>query len=181
MKHLQGNVKSIPVTEVKEGMQVLYDGRTCKVTSINHGTKDKPNYTPIILDGNFGITMDRLKTLVVEYLDDKYIAGTLFSSKMSQLPLKYSQWQSTIDAGEVDTDKIVEFEIIIQTSNGRGPLLDIAKIIPQKKRMYSEEEVKSLANKAYKYGFQGGVYENTDSWKKQHGVDSFDKWFELNK
>jgi hypothetical protein len=110
MKNI-GKVISIPVKGVTEGMQIIDEvGIIRKVITKAPGyveTRDiKGEYF------NRVIVSTILKTLVVEYDDTHYSHyETHQNSIIKQLPLKYSQWQSAIDNSEVDTDKIVEFEI----------------------------------------------------------------------
>lgn len=79
---------------------------------------------------------------------EQYVVQDLETGNI--LPLKFSQIQSAIDNGEVDSDKEVEFEIKDGfVHGGEGVITDrfsirYAKIIPQKKRMYSEEEILML-------------------------------------
>ena len=77
----------------------------------------------------------KLKTLVVEYDDFDQSGMRVFAKQsmvpLKQLPLKYSQWQLAIDNGEVDSDKVVEFEPSVTTLDKWG--FSYAKIIPQKK------------------------------------------------
>lgn len=136
MNHLQGKVKSISVKEVPARMQLLTPIGVRRVGKAEHIKEDS-----ILING---VWWDRvvLKTLVVECEEtvvghDRY--GEQEADITRILPLKHSQWQSAIDNGEVDSDKEVRFEIL----NTPGPN-EYAKIIPQKKRMYSEEEVISL-------------------------------------
>lgn len=102
-----------------------------------------------------------LKTLVVEYLhdEDNGIIIPRHMRTMKTVPLKYSQWQSSIDNGEVDADKVVTFEVITERKRYEGDgdtyLKEIAKIIPIKTKisyLHSDEETATkveqlLANK----------------------------------
>lgn len=157
MNHLQGKVKSISVKEVTEGIQVLYKNQIHRVTEIsNHEFKKEymsAKMAYILADSSSYAYLEELKTLVVEYED---YSKSLRSTVTLGLPLKYSQWQSAIDSGEVDSDKVIKFEIKTHTRdtseitgadgelNGLPMQFQYAKIIPQKKRMYSEEEVKEI-------------------------------------
>lgn len=49
------------------------------------------------------------------------------------------------------------------------------------KGMYTEEEVDKIVRRAYQFGFEGGMYENTDFITHQHDCNSITKWFEKNK
>lgn len=152
-----GRVRAIPVKEVTEGMQVID-----RFNNVSKVVRTDPEFVVVAVhcrDGEIrhhNDQINKLKTLVVEY-EDGYITangGQLETTK--QLPLKYSQWQSAIDNGEVDSDKVVEFEIKnlvggIEFDGHADPKTNhkdlwIAKIIPQKKRMYTQEEVDHLIN-----------------------------------
>lgn len=161
MTRLKGKVKSISVKEVTEGMQVGWEG----VNRFHFGKTEKvvdKVYVKVNLEttnGHDTVPIDLLKTLVVEYGNgveigiiekegNSLLMKELPKQQMRQLPLKYSQWQSAIDNGEVDSDKEVEFEIKHGfVHGGEGEIVDkfcarYAKIIPQKKRVYSEEEMR---------------------------------------
>lgn len=71
---------------------------------------------------------------------EQYVVQDLETGNI--LPLKFSQIQSAIDNGEVDSDKEVEFEIIDKTIVDYYTIY--AKIIPQKERIYSKQEVEKL-------------------------------------
>lgn len=75
---------------------------------------------------------------------EQYVVQDLETGNI--LPLKFSQIQSAIDNGEVDSDKVVEFEIVPRYLEEKdvNSINGFAKIIPQKKRMYTEEEVEEL-------------------------------------
>ena len=139
---LQGKIKSIPVKEVTEEMQVMVRGLIMKAYpskthidfSIIRGFNRKNQEVQRL------IHISELKTLVVEHgngRSDNY-------KWEKQLPLKHSQWQAAIDNGEVDSDKTVEFEIVqslAQRADKRDNLPDqIAKIIPTKKSIYSDKD-----------------------------------------
>lgn len=136
MTRLKGKVKSIAVTEVAEGQQVCIawkNGLTIHKTKLTGAA-------------------DYMRTLVVEYEDLKEyrqdnppFSGPYppTSDYRKQLSLKYSQWQSAIDNGEVDSDKEVEFEVVSTSCDCIGmckhdnPDKDctnkvLAKIIPQR-------------------------------------------------
>lgn len=181
MAKKQGKIKSIPVTNVIEGMQVLTPYEVGII--IENNSNSLKEYTIKRKDGGLVFySKNKLKTLVVEYEEDltnhnidshnwcSRCNNSIFHKsehklKLFTIPLKYSQWQNAIDNGEVDSDKVVEFEIIenkgylicshcknpydcsptdgkciICRKSGLSELikgLSIAKIIPQKKRMYS--------------------------------------------
>lgn len=151
---LQGKIKAIPVKKVTEGMQVLQPWvdevlnrptTVWKVISKERGIikiKRAENYIESITEES----IHKLKTLVVEYTingDEQWSeeGGAFIPTITKQLPLKYKQWQSAIDNGEVDSDESVEFEYI---EMGLYDQVSYAKIIPTKKKMYSEDEVAEL-------------------------------------
>jgi len=171
----QGKIKAIPVKGITEGIQVCFTSGGKLIPVIVASAKSihyKDN--EINIDYAKQI-MSELKTLVVECEEP---LSQNYDIKKS-LPLKYSQWQSAIDNGEVDSGKVVEFEIKagyrnLGKSNGERfdeAKLVIAKIIPQKKRMYSEEQVKIIALK----------YANAQHNKIGDMSKFFDDWFNLEK
>lgn len=137
MTRLKGKIKSIPVISVTEGMQVLLNNNVIAIVK-----KIKDNGFIIIHNPNYDdgdTTPDALKTLVVEY--EQFEKGNFKEfPHLKQLPLKYSQWQTAIDNGEVDSDKEVEFEVVTRAipcpDNIEGcELLHVrtyVKIIPQR-------------------------------------------------
>lgn len=143
----QGKIKSISVTEVSKGMQVIFENKICKIISIdNKNQRCKLNHP--IFNHQYPAFFKELKTLVVEYENETEIDFTYTKLTTKQLPLKYSQWQSALDNNEVDSDKTVEFETknIINTELNNNKILVpiLAKIIPTKKKLYTEEEVKKI-------------------------------------
>lgn len=135
----QGKVKSIPLTkeQVIEGINVLVDGDDAIFIVITTDDISGKVRVQCKESGNSIVDASELKTLVVEYtVQIPHPELGSITSFPYQLPLKYSQWQSAIDNGEVDSDKEVEFEIVpryleekdVNSSNG------FAKIIPQKKQ-----------------------------------------------
>lgn len=153
MTRLKGKVKSIPVTQVTEEMQVQWVRWKDKIYKVAiHFPIDKQVRLIELGDKvqSHAIDISELKTLVVEYkyeyeYDDDS-RQTVYDIRTKQLPLKYSQWQSAIDNGEVDSEKEIEWEEF--TINAQSLTKDWvrgAKIIPQKKkRMYSEEDMKQF-------------------------------------
>lgn len=71
-----------------------------------------------------------------------------------QFPLKYKQWQLAIDNCEVDSNIIVDYEIIMSWKDNdvKTEPINYAKIIPQTKKSYTEEEnLERLADLLTKY------------------------------
>lgn len=152
MTRLKGKVKSISVKEVTEGMQVVFKvtNKICTVphiiTHLDLEKKYKIEQVEYLLNDLFGTTYGKaylpgLKTLVVEY-------ESILPNQVKQtlaLLLKYSQWQSAIDDGLVDSSKEVKFEIKEYHIDELNPVeylqAKVAQIVPQTKRMYSEEEM----------------------------------------
>lgn len=124
MAKKQGKIKAIPVKEVIKGMQVTYNDVVYVVVKCQSNSNDliirRINATNLVDITNLNIN---LKTLVVEY-DIDHGAITI----PQQIPLKQSQWQAAINNKEVDTDKVVTFEI---NSSPKGNF-SYAKIIPNK-------------------------------------------------
>jgi hypothetical protein len=123
-------VKSIPVTEVTEGMQVLdiIFGGICIITNTKPELTSsawvkpveikfvtKPVEIKFVINSKLGNReVDELKTIVVEYeyeYDDDS-RQRVYDTK--QLPLKDSDWQQAINNGLLDTDKEGEIEIVDQ-------------------------------------------------------------------
>lgn len=192
----QGKVKAIPVKEVTEGMQVVRNNNIGKIIGLPHYNKFTEEHLVDvkwksgILSPVNDITL--LKTLVVEYEDVWFTTGKPkggFSKGIKQLPLKYSQWQSAIDNGEVNSDKVVEFEIMdfkgwdfLKQENHPD---QFAKIIPQNKRMYTEDDFNTFAlwlDNNWRRGKKGwyhvgDFYHNHIPVSTKHLVS---KWFEQN-
>jgi len=172
----QGKIVSTPVKEVTDGMQVIDTvfNRIVKITKselnglgsaflkpVEIGYTDENNQYRL---GNRDL--DELKTLVVEFETE------LNNLVINQLPLKYSQWQSAIDKGEVDSDKIVEFEIISIEHFSPNP--NYAKIIPQKQRTYTREELE----RAWDAGFKRGqVIGGEIDYNKIDTTPTKEEWF----
>lgn len=136
MTKMQGKVKAISVTEITEKTQVTWKNKVFTVYR-----REENDFCRLQLkDFKFPshlIPVSELKTLVVEYPEIIGIVagfgGSCPVGEFKQLPLKYSQWQSVIDNGEVDSDKTVEFEIVNDFNVGKS-YISYAKIIPQKKK-----------------------------------------------
>jgi hypothetical protein len=190
MKH-QGKIKAIPVKEVTEGMQVLWNpwsvaGAEFTVDNIYKISKKLASNTSVnvirIHDGYTydAVLVEQLEILVVEYESYEQTwpqsgrdAGGFeqHGNVTKQIPLKYSQWQSAIDNNEVNSDKTVEFEII---EMGLYDQVNYAKIIPQKKRMYTSEEVELLICSYAAQMAHSGIIEPTLHLDVK-------KWFEYKK
>lgn len=169
-----GKIKSVPVKEVTEGMQVISNrhllnelgslGKVVKVLGdmvYIYSLNEKAEYMNYFADREKQIMFHyikpiiELKTLVVEYeLGYKDDVG---HERINQISLKNSQWQKAVHNGEVDGDKIVEFQIVVEESSYEDdetirPMTYrtvYAKIIPAKKakkKMYSEEELLGFAS-----------------------------------
>jgi hypothetical protein len=148
---MKATIKSIPVTKVTEGMQVLSGGHVYKVAHIGNMDNSINNNVVTISDADGEKSEDainNLKTIVVEYDDWENAGIGSVSGFKKQLPLKQSDWQQAIDDGLVDSGKEVEIEI--QTVNadkdsafvGKIRTIQVAQLIPQQKRLYSETEVR---------------------------------------
>jgi hypothetical protein len=150
----QGKVKSIPVIEVIEGMQVIDPfGNIAKViTPIPQGEQKLTHFEVKCRDGvtrdNASI-INQLKTLVVEYEEEQNKTWEQFEFDKKadlitkQIPLKWKQWEAAIDNGEVDSDKTVQFEILrkfasMKLSNEEY-YAEYAKIIPQRAINFQEK------------------------------------------
>lgn len=110
----QGKIISVPVTEVSNGVKVVFEGNIYKVKKV-----DRHVY-PVVLEGIVGsrFLMEDLKTLAVEYPVFKNIQlsgyGEYPVSKVNipsteQIPLSPKQWQQAIDDELVNSDKEVWF------------------------------------------------------------------------
>ena len=147
----QGKVKSVPVKakDLTKGIQVIDKfGNVSKVYSIDSINKNYVEIEILCRDGEIRYHSDyleNLKTLVVEY--DYRGAYDGKPHHLTQLPLKRSQWQSAIDNNEVDSDKIVDFEIIDPILKSHLSDQEYAEIIPQKKRVYTFEDMDSNSHR----------------------------------
>lgn len=123
----QGKIKSIPVSQVEKGMQVITMSTIFKVS-------EKCNDTIILKSVNGNLKIDgtleslKLKKLVIVY-EEK-------NEKYTEIPLKYSQWSKAMYNHEVDTEKLINFEIIEQVNKLNNFVC--GKIIPEVKnsKMY---------------------------------------------
>jgi len=158
----QGKIKAIPVKEVTEGMQVLWEN--CMNGYIYTVIEVEENHFVIKAQGvqSYHVRLQKIQihktsiqTLVVEYVPNYRNEDGTYNRQFDteQLSLKHSQWQAAIDNNEVDTDKTVEFEII---SNGQGEKwIKYAKIITKgqaKKKYFSEEEILEIKRNAFLAG-----------------------------
>jgi hypothetical protein len=146
-------IKSIPVTSVTEGMQIVRTTNN-QVLIIERIDSDE-NGIPFVQFKGFGgscAPLSQLKTIVVEYdyIDDIDVYKT-------QLPLKHSDWQQAIDDGLVDSGKEVEAETVYNEErivNG----IDIgdysAQLVPQQKRMYNIHQLRLAIGLGYIAGLK---------------------------
>lgn len=180
MTRLKGKVKAIPVISVTEGQQVLYSNSIEVLQAVISSEKHcfLKGYDPEDL-----VEITELKTLVVEYRKETHNPNDTYPHRtlIKQLPLKYSQWQSAIDNGEVDNDKEVEFEVVnmvLSTTCEDDYDYQIAKIIPQQKRMYSETQVKELCRQAHHIG---GAYQSmknaNNTTEPYYSSTEFETWY----
>jgi hypothetical protein len=156
MAKMQGKVKAIAVKEVTAGMQILWDKQIYKVIHYKNCLciQDPNNAFQTMSLDSYPDTKKEFKTLVVEYeeQDEKNrreigLDVNKYSGYTKQITLKHSQWQASIDNDEVDSDKIVEFEII--TDVAMVSEICYAKIIPQKReKLFTEDEVHSFITDA---------------------------------
>ncbi len=130
-KAKQGHVKAVPAHDLSVGNYVVYQD---KIYTIQTGT--------IILLGDKSPWLEKqcrdiiteLFVLVV-YFEIRKEDGQFGFAGQKKLPIKYSQWQATIDAGEVDNTETVNFEII------ESEQTLFAKIIPVKTKLYTSSQV----------------------------------------
>ena len=120
MAKKQGKVKSISLNEVRKNMQVMHpNGNILVIKELQPLSVDlKPlpdSYltTMVISNNTFKGSSQcwqphELKTLVIEYDFDQ---GKFAAPSLRQIPLKYSQWEAAVNNQEVDSDKIVDFDV----------------------------------------------------------------------
>lgn len=172
MAKKQGKVITISLKSLSEGMQVYWDGCPSKV-KLWHVLKIRPTIVEVCpLSEKFypvraqSPLPDELKTLVVEYEDTQTWGIEGVSKTKQYLPLIYSQWQSAIENGQVDTNKIVEFITIKTTSNPiKGMYGDMVKGIAIAKIISQPEAWGVIHNKAF------------NEWEKVGGLSNFDSWY----
>lgn len=186
MAKQQGKVVSIPVKEVAEGMQVFHPKFGIgKVAPFN---EYEPKEVCSVLfagdDSCMGCEISDLKTLVVKHLiHNRYLQD-------SGIPLKWSQWRMAIKKGEVDSDSIVEFEIVSRLrpdfehsdsstffADPTHPLnkIQIAKIFPFKRAEFTPQECEAIRR------FQNGERISTSTFIDEDtivagygGLDGYD-------
>jgi hypothetical protein len=101
---LKGIIKSIPVTGIRNGMQVIANKRIYRIV----GKAKEPLYVIGKREGNTtGLRLSSVKKLVVEFP-----AKTLDPVKETQIPLRYIDWQKVIAGNLVDRNALIEFEIL---------------------------------------------------------------------
>lgn len=146
MEKFDGKILSIRVFEPKQGMQVLYKTHIQGLVFIGRVTEidERTNHATVHYQ-NLGVDrylpIEQLYTLVVDYEDN--------DGWRKQIPLKLTQWQVAVDKGEVDSDITVTFEKKVGYENlgtAQGRRFDeakivYAKILPKRKRLYTEEEM----------------------------------------
>jgi hypothetical protein len=159
-------IKSIPITEVNEGMQVLYEDLILTVAG-NIGKEANGNFKDNEIAKFYAVGIYyQLKTIVVEY------EGNDFGKHLvKQLPLKQSDWQQAIDLGLVDSGKEVEVEIVTIAGKGHGSKNVFAQLVPQQGKLYTKEDLKE----AFKQSRQALIFEKD----MPPLFESFEKWFEL--
>lgn len=154
MAKKQGKVKAIPAKEVTEGMQITWLTSTGRLTS--KVKEIRGNVYWVEFNGRplniLPVDRDMAEILIVEYEispGETMSNGNVWrgaGNTFEQVPLKFSQWQAAIENGEVDSNKVVEFEFKNLVGNiefdgcadPRTGMKDswIAKIIPQKRLGY---------------------------------------------
>jgi hypothetical protein len=164
---LKGIIKSVPVSGVMTGKQVLIDmpnSTNHRKVAIISGYRD---HDRVILHGVRGeYDLANLKTLVVEYQELDGDFDALISR--DYLTLAYAQWRTAIAKKEVDTGQIVEFEIV--RSNAGVFRIEMAKVLSYDFKMYTFEEVNKLLDDFLDYCFDDAemsvVYrEKLEEWK----------------
>jgi hypothetical protein len=151
----QGKVKTIVVKEVITGMQILDKFGNIGIV-LPHTTLSFIPYKITCRDSivrENSQYIEELRVIVVEYdrMDPKGGLGHTV-----ELPLKHSQWQAAIDKGEVDSDKVVMFEVL------PGIICEYAKIIPQKEKEQTWDEIRDYAYNV---------------WEKNGGLSKFEDWY----
>lgn len=174
---MQGKVKSIDWIRMDKhylsiGEQVVYNNKVYKIAErvSTLYRLEGLNNLGILIDG------DRLKQLVVEYKGDQlpFTNEENYYSKYT-IPLKFGQWQSAINNGEVDSDQVIEFVKLHKyfSIDNFKTATDFyyAKIIPANKKMYTEEEVKELCLKGMNIvtkAHKVATIINIDTWWEQN-------------
>lgn len=184
----QGKVVSKSLSEVglelTNGMQVLHQKHGIgKVAPISKN--DPPGFASVLFNGDescMGCETEDLRTLVVEFPRDN---GEKINpvNPYKEIPLKYTQWQSSIDNGEVDNEnKYVTFEIKgydCEYSRGNPPkeyefaskngYVEFAKIIPNR------EEVKKVTTLVIKAGLDIGLDKKGNFCITKQGKKMYDE------
>lgn len=177
MTRLKGKVKSIPLEEAIEGIQVVKSFVTINlkiwiISEIKNGLANLYSARTRDIDDSIGgVNIKELKTLVIVF-ETKDTNDDGFDRS---LPLKYSQWQSAIDNGEVDSDKEVEFEIKqFMDEDEDYEIVTFAKIIPQKRKVYTREELRKAVWESRKF------YSKHTFTPFNRLREPFNEWFEEN-
>lgn len=118
----KGKVKTRPLSGLHIGSNVV-------------GIQAIKNGKVIVLTSGISTTeLEQLQELIVVFDED----GTL-----KAVPLKYGQWENAVKAGEVNSDVVVEFDIV------GGKTREVAKIRPRSSQTDKNwEDVKFLITQA---------------------------------
>lgn len=140
MFKFQGKIKSIPVTEISEGMQVIVhkvSAGTPAIKIIKSIDGDLWIESIGYLTGKYSsykfsfaemLVVAGVKSLVIEYDKSYSHPAGVFRGTMIQVPLHYSHWQSAIDNAIIDANTVVEFEFNYPKTPKFGNI-EIAKIV----------------------------------------------------
>jgi hypothetical protein len=153
---MKGKVKSVPVrsmNDVFRGMQVYWTGCPSKVkvwSVIKKSDNDYVELTPATQRLNpirsQLAKLSEIKTIVVSVTD-----GIGNDKPYHHYTLKYPQWKQSIDNGELDSDKTVEFEVAVwnRVNDGIIQAEEMAKVIPQKNMTFSKNQIIDYLSKRF--------------------------------
>lgn len=114
-------------------------------------------------------TQDQLSPELIQQLLDEYN-----SEGMKDFEIEMDLIQ-TIKKGVGKYDHPERYKWEPKLTNG------FVTVVKKEPILYTEEEVESLCNQSYNYGFKGGLYEHSGVQSKEHNCNSFNDWFEQNK
>lgn len=143
-----------------EGHQVIVGRKVGIVRSFIAGPDINVSGYSINIYGEQGsprlVPFDRLFRLVVEA--PAVVAGegkTTTIVRTRKIPVKWTQWKPSIDAGEVDKNVMIDFEEkSIQTTSG---VVTMAKIIPIKKQLFNAEDIDDIVDEVWELASQFGA------------------------
>ena len=180
---MKATLKSIPVTEVTQGIYVCWEGATRIHFGLVEIIKDKVYATISLLstNGHDTVPIDILKTIVVEYEQDvNYINIVSPLHNYKQIPLKDQDWQQAIDLGLVDSGKEVDVKIVTITGKGHGSRDVFAKLVTQQRDYTDIVELGDGAGQLFVKGSYDAIKTLQSKMNQKTAVEWLIDWMDKN-